>query len=597
MTHPHHTAPGATPTEGDPAAGHAAEPSPLGSGPGERGGNGRSAGPSQARPAPLGGARRRGSGPGEAGERGGNGFTPLRQTLFLVLWVATIVGNTGSFVRDVASAWLMTDLSPSPAAVALVQAAATLPVFLLAIPAGVLADILDRRKFLIGVQLLLAGTSASLMLLSAAGLQSVTSLVALTFLGGIGAALMGPTWQAIVPELVTKRDLKSAVALNSLGINIARAIGPALGGVVLAHLGAAVTYGVDVISYAFVIAALLWWRRPDAGQDELGERFGGAFRAGLRYARASRELHVVLLRAFLFFAMASSVWALLPLVARQLLGGGAGFYGLLLGAVGAGAIAGAIVMPKLRDRVSADGLLLGAALLTAGVMAFLASAPPQWAAVVALLVLGAAWITALTTMNGVAQAILPNWVRGRSLAVYLTVFNGAMTAGSLGWGAVAQGVGVPITLLAGAVCLVLVGLVAHRVKLPRGEAELSPSNHWPEPLTAAPVEHDRGPVMILIEYRVAAADRADFLRALTRLSHERRRDGAYAWGVTEDAADASLILEWFQVESWAEHLRQHHRVSKADADLQAEVLRHLRPGERPVVRHFLTVDPPPKVGR
>lgn len=519
-------------------------------------------------------------------------FAPLRQTFFAVLWVATIIGNTGSFIRDVASAWIMTDLSSSPAAVALVQAAATLPIFLLAIPAGVLSDILDRRKLLIAVQFLLASVSICLMLLSLAGLQSVTSLVALTFLGGTGAALMGPTWQAIVPELVEKKDLKNAVALNSLGINIARAVGPALGGLILASLGAAVTYGVDVITYVFVICALLWWRRPVAAQDVLAERFPGAFRAGLRYARASRELHVVLMRAFVFFALASSVWALLPLVARSLLGGGAGFYGILLGAVGLGAIAGAIIMPKLREHLSADGLLLLAALVTAAVMAFLSFAPPQWAAVAALLALGAAWITALTTLNGVAQAILPNWVRGRSLAVYLTVFNGAMTAGSLGWGAVATLIGVPFTLLTGAAGLVALGLVVHRLKLPKGEADLMPSRHWPEPLTAAPVEHDRGPVLIQIEYRISPEERADFLKALARLSAERRRDGAYAWGITEDAADPGLMLEWFQVESWAEHLRQHHRVSKADADIQAEVLRFHRGEGRPVVRHFLAFNHP-----
>lgn len=519
-------------------------------------------------------------------------FGPLRQRLFVVLWVATIIGNTGSFVRDVASAWLMTDLSTSPTAVAMVQAAATLPVFLLAIPAGVLSDILDRRKFLIGIQFLLAGTSICLLLLSAAGLQTVGSLVALTFLGGVGAALMGPTWQAIVPELVDKKDLKNAVALNSLGINIARAIGPALGGLVLASLGAAVTYGVDVISYIFVVAALLWWPRPKAKQDVLSERFVGAFRAGLRYARASRELHVVLLRAFLFFALASSVWALLPLVARQLLGGGAGFYGILLGAVGLGAIGGAVVMPRLRAWLDADGLLLAAALVTAAVMGFLSFAPPQWAAVVGLVILGMAWITALTTMNGVAQAILPNWVRGRSLAVYLTVFNGAMTVGSLSWGMVAQWTSVPVALLIGAAGLVLVALVAHRIKLPTGDADLVPSNHWPEPLTATPVENDRGPVLIQIEYRVALENRADFLKAIARLSAERRRDGAYAWGIVEDSADPGLMLEWFQVESWAEHMRQHQRVSRADADIQEDVMRFHQGEQRPVVRHFLAFNHP-----
>jgi MFS family permease len=519
-------------------------------------------------------------------------FAPLRQTLFAVLWIATVIGNTGSFIRDVASAWLMTDLSTSPAAVALVQAAATLPVFLLAIPAGVLADILDRRKLLIGIQFLLAGTSISLLLLSGAKLQSVASLVALTFLGGIGAALMGPTWQAIVPELVEKKDLKSAVALNSLGINIARAVGPALGGLILATQGAAIAYGVDVISYLFVVAALLWWPRPKSTPDVLSEHFVGAFRAGLRYACASRELHVVLLRAFLFFALASSVWALLPLVARQVLGGGAGFYGILLGAVGLGAIGGAVVMPRLRARLDADGLLLLSALATAAVMAFLSFAPPQWAAVAALLALGMAWITALTTLNGVVQAILPNWVRGRSLAVYLTVFNGAMTVGSLSWGAVAQWTSVPFALLAGAAGLVLVGLVANRIKLPTGEADLVPSNHWPEPLTATPVENDRGPVLIQIEYRVAPQDRVNFLKALARLSAERRRDGAYAWGITEDAADPGLMLEWFQVESWAEHLRQHKRVSKADADIQQDVLRFHLGEQPPLVRHFLAFNHP-----
>ncbi|HEY5798457.1 MAG TPA: MFS transporter, partial [Bosea sp. (in: a-proteobacteria)] len=475
-------------------------------------------------------------------------FSPLRQKVFAVLWIATVLGNIGSFMRDVASAWLVTDLSASPAAIALVQAAGTLPIFLLAIPAGVLSDILDRRKFLIAIQLLLAAVSMSLMALSHLGLLSVSAIVALTFVGGIGAALMGPTWQAIVPELVPRSDVKNAVALNSLGINIARSIGPAAGGLLLAAFGAAVTYGADVLSYVVVIAALLWWPRAKGADDALSERFAGAFRAGLRYARASRELHVVLLRAAVFFACASAVWALLPLVARGLLGGDAGFYGIMLGCVGAGAIGGALVLPRLRQRMDADQLLLGCALVTALVMAALALAPPKPLALAFLLLLGAAWIVALTTLNGAAQAILPNWVRGRALAVYLTVFNGAMTVGSLCWGLVAQELGVPATLLIGAGCLLVAGLLFHRVKLPRGDVDLVASNHWPEPLTAEPVEHDRGPVLVLIEYRIARANRPAFLAALDSLSHERRRDGAYGWGVTEDAAEPERIVEWFMVE-------------------------------------------------
>jgi MFS family permease len=491
-------------------------------------------------------------------------FAPLRQSVFAVLWAATVLGNVGSFMRDVASSWLVTDLSASPAAVALIQTAATLPIFLLAIPAGVLSDILDRRRFLIFVQLLLASVSGTLLLLSHFGALTVDYLIALTFVGGIGAALMGPTWQSIVPELVPR-------------------------GLILASFGAAVTYGLDVLSYVFVIAALLWWKRPAAVDSALSENFFGAFRAGLRYTRASKELHRVLLRAAVFFLFASAVWALLPLVARQMLGGSSGFYGVLLGAVGAGAIIGALLLPRLGARLNADGLVLLASVASAAVMAVLVFAPPQWLAVLMLVVLGMGWITALTTFNGVAQAVLPNWVRGRGLAVYLMVFNGAMAAGSLGWGLVAREIGVPYALAVSAAGLVAVALLFHRASLPVGEADLQASNHWPEPLLAEPVAHDRGPVLVQVEYRIRQEDRPAFLDAMQRLSQERLRDGAYAWGVVEHTNDPQRVVEWFFVESWAEHLRQHHRVSHADADLQAEALRfHMGP-DKPEVHHFLAL--------
>jgi hypothetical protein len=362
---------------------------------------------------------------------------------------------------------------------------------------------------------------------------------------------------------------------------------------ILAAFGAGMTYGADVASYVIVIAALFWWKRPQGADDALSERFTGAFRAGLRYAWASRELHVVLLRAAIFFACASAVWALLPLVARNLLGGGAGFYGVLLGAVGAGAIGGARSCCRAcAAKFSADMLLLFSAVLTAAVMAALTIAMPQWLAVAILLLLGMAWIVALTTLNGVAQSILPNWVRGRALAVYLTVFNGAMAAGSLGWGAVAEAAGIRGTLLIGAAALLAAGFIMHLVKLPVGEADLAPSNHWPEPLVANSVENDRGPVVILIEYRVPQAEREAFLQAIHTLSISRRRDGAYGWGITEDTADPEKLVEWFIVSSWAEHLRQHHRVSKADADLQSEVARFHAGPDGPVVRHFIHLDRP-----
>lgn len=517
-------------------------------------------------------------------------FAPLAQPVFAVLWVATVLGNIGSFMRDVASSWMVTELSASPAAVSLVQVAATLPIFLLAIPAGVLSDILDKRKFLIGIQILLACVSGTLLWLSRANALTVEYLVALTFIGGIGAALMGPTWQSIVPELVPRKDLKNAVALNSLGINVARAVGPAAGGLLLASFGASMAYGADVLSYIFVIGALIWWKRPIAVDTGLSEHFFGAFRAGLRYARASRELHVVLLRAAVFFLFASAVWALLPLVARNMLGGTAGFYGVMLGAVGAGAVLGALLLPKIRLRLDADGLVLLASVISAAVMGGLALAPPQWFAVLLMLTLGMGWIIALTSLNGVAQAVLPNWVRGRGLAIYLMVFNGAMAGGSLAWGLIAQEAGLPATLLIAAAGLVLVAFVFHRIKLPTGEADLQAANHWPEPMLSEPIAHDRGPVVIQIEYRVPKQDIPGFLHAMQHVAQERRRDGAYAWGVAEHTGDPERVIEWFLVESWAEHLRQHGRVSKADADMQAEALRfHIGP-DRPVVHHFLALD-------
>ncbi len=525
-------------------------------------------------------------------ERGGlaDSLRPLRHATFAVLWAATVLGNTGTFMRDIASSWMVTELGGGPAAVSMIQAAGSLPIFLLAIPAGVLSDILDRRRFLIGVQILLACVSALLMGLAATNHLSIAALIALTFVGGIGAALVGPTWQSIVPELVERTELKDAVSLNSLGVNIARAIGPAAGGLILAGMGAAATYGTDVCSYVLVIAALAWWRRRTVGGSALPENFFGAFRAGVRYTRASRELHRVLFRAAVFFAFASSVWALLPLVARGVLQGGAGFYGVLMGAVGAGAIAGALLLPRMRAYCSADALLLGASLMSAAVMAVLALVPSKAVALLALLVLGGAWIMSLTTFNGVAQGILPNWVRGRALAVYLTVFNGAMAAGSIGWGALAEAVGTGPALLCSAAGLVVAAFAMRRVPLPSAERDLSSAHPWAEPATVEPVANDRGPVLILVEYDVARDRLPAFLTALERFSMERLRDGAYAWGVTQDSARPERVVEWFMVESWAEHLRQHERFSHAGADLQAEAVAFHRGASPPRVTHLIGLD-------
>jgi MFS family permease len=338
-----------------------------------------------------------------------------------------------------------------------------------------------------------------------------------------------------------------------------------------------------------VVAALLYWKRPVKAKTELNEHFFGAFRAGLRYVRASRDLHRVLLRAMFYFAFASAIWALLPLVARNMLHGTAGFYGLLLGAVGAGAIAGALLLPRFRLRMGNDGLLLLSALLSAVVMLALALSPPQWLALLLMVVLGVGWIIALTTLNGVAQAVLPDWVRGRGLAVYLMVFNGTLAGGSLVWGLIAQYIGLANTLLLAGATLLGSALLLKRLVLPAGEADLQPAQRWAEPVVSDDVDVRRGPVMIQVRYQVPQSDRADFKRAMRKLAAARRRDGAYAWGLMEQSDDPTALLEWFLVESWQEHLRQHQRVSHADVELQQAVLQYHQGDEPPQVSHHSSI--------
>ena len=519
----------------------------------------------------------------------GDAFAPLRQRPFALLWLAAIAANIGGFMRDVANAWVVTEIAPTPVWVALIQAAATLPVFLLAIPAGVLADILDRRRLLIGVQLLLAGISLTLAALAGLDALALPELLTLALLGGMGAALMQPAWQAVAPDLVGRTLVRDAVALNSLGLNVARALGPAIGGLLLGLWGPPGTFGLSALGALALLAALVAWRRAPSPPDPLVEHFAGALRAGLRYTRASRELHRVLWRAAGFFGSASAVWALLPLVARQLLGGTAGFYGLLLGAVGAGAVAGALLLPRLRQRLAAEGLLATAAAVEAAVLATLSLGPPRPVAVVLMVALGVAWITALTTLGSLAQAMFPSWVRGRGLAVYLTVFNGALTLGSLGWGGVAEVAGMATALQLAAATLAAMAALGRYWPLPAVDADPGAATPWPTPQPHPGVTLDRGPVMVQLEYQVRPEHREQLVAALYDYGAVRRRDGAVAWGLAEDVEQPELLVEWFVVDSWAEHLRQHQRATARDAQLRAAVLRWHEGSAPPRARHLLTV--------
>lgn len=514
---------------------------------------------------------------------------PLANPVFRAVWVATVVSNIGTWMHDVGAGWLMTSLSPDPLMVALVQAAMTLPIFALALPAGALADIVDRRKLIIGAQLFGLVATVVLSLTTLGGITTPWVLLSLTAAIAVGAALSAPAFQAIVPELVPGEALQQAVALNSLGVNIARAIGPALGGVVIAAAGTGAVFALNAVSMLGVITVILRWRREVPQRHLPAEHFLGAMRAGVRYALRSPELRIVLVRSIGFFLFASGLWALLPVVARRDLALGPAGYGGLLTSMGLGAVAGAVLMSRLRRRLGANRVTVAASLLFAAAMVGLSLSRDFVTAAAALAAGGCAWIAMMASLNGGAQASSPGWVKARALAIYLLVFQGSMTAGSTLWGTIASQVGVPTTLIIAAAILAGATLVlAWRFPLDSmAGLDLAPSLHWSPPLVEGEVEQDRGPVLITIEYRVHPARLPDFVTAMRDMRRIRKRDGAIHWGLYEDTATAGLFLETFTVESWLEHLRQHDRVTNSDREQQNAVGAFQRDGTPPVVRHLI----------
>jgi MFS family permease len=518
-------------------------------------------------------------------------WSPFRYQAFVLLWTATVISNIGTWMHDVGAGWLMTILSPSPAVVALVQSATTAPIFLFALFAGALADRIDKRRYLIVVNAVLAGITGAMAVLAALNAMTPALLLGFTFAIGTGAAMMAPAWQAIVPTLVPKGNLQPAIALNSMGINIARAIGPALGGVLISAIALAAPFVANAFSYLAIIAALLVWKQPPAAPSKLPpEPLFGAMLTGLRHASRNRALRATMLRSFGFFTFASAYWALLPLVARGLPGGGATVYGVLLTAVGAGAVAGALSLPRIRRSVDANVLVAMGSVTTAVAMAVLGLVQSTVAALLAAVLGGFGWIAVLTSLNVSAQTVLPNWVRARGLAISLMVFFGCMAAGSALWGQIAGITSITVALLVAATGLVFAIPLTWSAKLGQGEAlDLTPALSWADPVVADDFDDhpDRGPVLIAIRYEIDALDTDAFLHAIHELSGQRYRDGAYDWGIYQDAANPRIWTEWFFVSSWAEHLRQHERFTRADQDTHACVRAFHRGGSAPEVSHYL----------
>jgi MFS family permease len=514
-------------------------------------------------------------------------WSPLRNALFRSLWIATIVSNVGTWMQDVGAGWLMTSLSSSPSMVALVEAADSIPLMLLALPAGALADIVDRRRLLIATQVYLLIVAGMLGILTLLDMTTAWVLLGFVFALGVGSAILMPAWSAIVPDLVRTDELSSAVALNSIAINVSRAIGPAIAGLLVAAVGAWLVFMLNALSYIGILAVLARWQREHHKRTLPAERFLSAIRVGMRFVMHSDALKIVLIRGAGFFVFASATWSLFPLIVRRELERGPEIYGLLLTCIGIGAVAGAVFLPRARAKVSRDALVAGASVLYAIAALALAHVQNIGLLAVAMLATGVAWISILSALQVSAQMTLPPWVRARGLAAFIVVFMGGMALGSILWGQVATRIGIPAALTTAAVGMLLAIAVTWRFKLGRHEVlDFTPSMDWPLPVLAEPPEPDV-PVMVTIAYRTQPDKRAEFVAAMQGVREMRRRNGAYFWQLFHDSEDPTRFVETFMDESWMEHLRQHQRVSVADREIQRRAKQFLAEGETTKSSHWL----------
>jgi MFS family permease len=508
-------------------------------------------------------------------------WAPLRQTAFRWLWLGMFITYLGTWMQVVGAQWLLVDAPNAATLVSLVQAAMTLPVMLLALPGGVLADSFDRRWLLFAVQVYFFVVGLVLTALTAAGLMPPALVIALILAFAVGAAVQLPAWQSTIPELVPRTQLRAAMRLEMVGVNLARAAGPAIAGVVIAASGVPVVFGLNALSVVFLAIALIFWHRP-AGSQARRERFVPALRAGGRYVWHEPVVRRILLRVMLYIAPGMALWALLPLIASQRLGLGAAGYGALFGALGAGAIVTALVIGRIRDHLSTNGLLIAAGVIYAAALAMIVLVPNFPTALATLLFAGLAWTTVISTLIAELQLFLPVWVRARGIAIYMVTFTGSMTIGSLIWGLVAEGVGLQLTFFLAA-AVMLGGVVAGIFwRVPEtGHLDRETAVYWPEARLAFDPEPDTGPVMVTVEYFVAPEREAAFLDAMDHLRQSRRRTGASRWELYRDGDRPERFVELFTVPSWEEHMRQHAgRLTAIDQEVEEGALAFSDPPPR-----------------
>ncbi|MBE1469645.1 MFS transporter [Kibdelosporangium phytohabitans] len=512
-------------------------------------------------------------------------WAPLRRGAYRALWLAQFASNIGTWAQTVGAQWLMGDLGGTALQVALVQAATTLPVFLLVVPSGALGDILDRRKVLLFGQALMLLGAAGLMLLTATDVTTPTLLLALIALMGVGQAASMPSFQAIQPELVPREEIPQAALLNGVNMNVGRAIGPALGGVLIAAAGPEATFAFNTVSFIGVLLVLGFWRRPADHRPLGAEHVLTAVRSGARYVRSSPLYSRVLVRCVLFVLFASGLWALLPAIARGPLGLGAGGYGVLLGSVGAGAIGGAFIVPRLLRTAGKNTVITIATCAYAVATAVAGFTGSIVVAVVAMLVTGAGWIAVLSTLNATAQVLLPAWTRARALAYYQLMLMGGQAIGAVLWGVVANLFDLRWAMAIPAAAMTVAALYAmRRLPLTERQLDVTPAAVWDEPPEGP--DHTDGPVLVTLKWRVAEEDVAEFTAVMQKVGRSRRRTGATMWGLFRDSEEPELFLETFVLTTWQEHLRQHLERGTA-VDLQVYNAARALAAEPPEVRHMI----------
>lgn len=512
----------------------------------------------------------------------------FRNRTFRSLWIAALASNFGGLVQAVGAAWMMTALSDKQSMVALVQGSVALPIMVFSLLAGVFADNFDRRRVMLIAQSFMFVVSVILTVMAFQNLLTPWTLLGFTFLIGCGTALHNPSWQATMGDIVSREELPTAVSLNSMGFNLMRSVGPAAGGAIVALAGAAAAFAVNAVSYVAIILALYRWKAPIRDLHLPREPMGSAFSAGLRYVSMSPNLMRVILRGFWFGLSAIAVLALLPIVVQEVLRGSAFIYGVMLGCFGAGAVGGALINARLRNRFRNERIARGAFVGFAVSCIVLAISTSAIASGAALGLAGACWVIALSMFNVTVQLSTPRWVVGRALALYQTGVFGGMAAGSWMWGALAEWDSSSTALMLAAVVLLSGALIGGLLPLPEfGGLNLDPLNRFKEPTLPFDLKYRSGPVMIMVDYEIAQEDVPAFLAAMSQRRRIRIRDGAKQWVLLRDLENPEHWSESYHVPTWAEYIRHNERRTQSDTG-PSDVLAKLHRGPSgPVVHRMI----------